>query len=75
MTQKDIFQTARNVLVGNCPEGQPRKASRSVLQRAAMQTGRNTEAVYKAKYNATCIMGKLREHQQFKILLTKGGLL
>ena len=48
MTQKDIFQTARNVLVGNCPEGQPRKASRTVLQRAAMQTGRNTEAVYKA---------------------------
>ena len=43
MTQKDIFQTARNVLVGNCPEGQPRKASRSVLQRAAMQTGRNQE--------------------------------
>ena len=27
MTQKDIFQTARNVLVGNCPEGQPYKAS------------------------------------------------
>ena len=48
MTQKDIFQTARNILVGNCPEGQPRKASRTVLQKAAMQTGRNTEAVYKA---------------------------
>ena len=35
MTQKEIFQTARNVLVGNCPEGQPRKASSRVLQTAA----------------------------------------
>ena len=48
MTQKDIFQTARNVLTNNCPEGQPYKASRSTLQRAARMSGRNTEAVYKA---------------------------
>ena len=48
MTQKEIFQTARNVLVGNCPAGQPYKASRRVLQTAARQTGRNAEQVYKA---------------------------
>tara|TARA_B100000212_G_scaffold275305_1_gene214832 strand:- start:332 stop:517 length:186 start_codon:yes stop_codon:yes gene_type:complete len=45
MTQKDIFQTARDVLV---PTVKREKANRKTLQRAARAKGRSAEAVYKA---------------------------